>query len=75
MSDLGPPSERFLCAPALRIESHERVSDLKFAQLEAHLSRIEEMMERIEKRLWLAVFGVVAVILSRAVQSLMVALP
>ena len=39
------------------------------------LDRIEAMIERLEKRLWLTVYGVVAVILAQAFQSILVATP
>ena len=38
-------------------------------------SVLEEMLERLEKRLWLAVYGVVAVILAQAFQSILAATP
>jgi hypothetical protein len=63
--------DRFLCAPGLKIEAQERLAALQFAQLEQHLRRIEQAMERLEKRLWLAVYGVVAVILAQGAQSLL----
>ena len=63
--------EAFDCAPALRLEAHERVASLQFDALNARLGRIEMMIERLEKRLWLTVFGVVGVVLAQAAQSLM----
>ena len=39
------------------------------------LDQIEEMMERLERRLWLTVYGVAAVILAQAFQSLLVVAP
>ena len=67
--------EAFDCAPALRLEAHERVSALQHDGLMRRLEKIEEMMERLEKRLWLTVYGVVAVILGQAFQSILVAAP
>ena len=49
----------------MRIEAHERLSDVKFAQVQVQLTRIELLVERLEKRLWLAVYGVVAVVLAQ----------
>ena len=69
MNDL--PVERFQCAPGMRLQAHEQVSAIHFANLNLRLDRIELMMERLEKRLWLAVYGVVAVILAKAVQTFM----
>ena len=48
--------EQFDCAPALRLEAHERVSQLKFDGLASRLDRIEKLIERLERRLWLAVY-------------------
>ena len=73
MSDLTPNNrygfERFDCAPALRLEAHERVSGLQVEGLRDRLARLEVEMERLERRLWLTVYGVVAVILAEAFQS------
>lgn len=67
--------EAFDCAPALRLESHERVAKLQFDGLNRRLEQIEAMIERLERRLWLTVYGVVAVILAQAFQSILVATP
>lgn len=68
-------SEPFACAPALRLEAHERVSKLQFEALNARLDRFEALLERLEKRLWLTVYGVAGVILAEAFQGLMQAAP
>ncbi|MBM1222573.1 hypothetical protein JQU17_20375 [Ponticoccus sp. SC2-23] len=65
----------FACAPGMRIEAHERVSELQFRQMAAQLSRLEQVIERLERRLWLAVYGVAGVILAQAVQSIMAVAP
>jgi hypothetical protein len=67
--------EAFDCAPGLRLEAHERLSALQFATLDARLERIEALIERLERRLWLTVYGVVGVILAQAVQGLLDAVP
>ncbi len=54
-----------------RFEAHERIMALQFGQVERRLERIEGLMERLERRLWLTVYGVVAVILTQAVQSIL----
>lgn len=69
------PFERFECAPGLRLQAHERVSAIHHENMLERLSRIEQMMERMERRLWLTVYGVVAVILAQAVQSFLVVTP
>ncbi|MDP7151327.1 MAG: hypothetical protein QGI08_14355 [Paracoccaceae bacterium] len=63
--------EAFDCAPALRLEAHERVAGLQFEALNKRLERIELMIERLERRLWLTVYGVVGVVLAQAAQSLL----
>ena len=54
-----------------RFETQERIMALQFGQVEKRLERIEALMGALEKRLWVAVYGVVAVILAQAVQSIM----
>ena len=65
----------FACAPALRLEAHERLSRLHIERLEEKLERLEAVLERLEKRLWLAVYGVAGVILAQAFQGLMTVAP
>lgn len=67
--------EAFDCAPALRLESHERVSKLQIEGLNQRLGRLDVAMERLERRLWLAVFGVAGAILAQAFQSILTAVP
>ena len=71
MSEARP----FLCAPGLRIDAQERMAALQFAQLAAQLLKIEATMERLERRLWLTVYGVVGVILAQAAQSILQVTP
>jgi len=67
--DLPP----FDCAPGLRLAAHERLAAVHHENLTRRLDRLEEVMERLERRLWLAVYGVAAVVLGQAFQSLAVA--
>ena len=67
--------ERFACAPGLKLEAHERLMEVHLDNISARLDRLEELMERLEKRLWLTVYGVVAVILATGFQSIMAAIP
>ncbi len=67
--------EPFDCAPALRLEAQEQVTKLQFDSLNRRLDKFEELMERLERRLWLTVYGVVGVILAQAFQSLLNAVP
>ena len=70
MPDDRRPFDTFECAPGLRLQAHERVSQIHHETLCTRLDRLEMMIERLEKRLWLTVYGVVAVILAQAFQSL-----
>ncbi len=70
MSEL-PRQERFTCAPALKLEAHERIAKLQNDALRDRLLRLEAVIERLEKRLWLTVYGVAGVILAEAFQSFM----
>ncbi|AGI68385.1 putative gene transfer agent protein [Octadecabacter antarcticus 307] len=72
---MGNVRETFECGPSLRIEAQERVMALQFKQINIQLGKIELMMERLERRLWLAVYGVVGVVLANAVQSIAVLMP
>ncbi|SDE68001.1 hypothetical protein SAMN05421538_109100 [Paracoccus isoporae] len=54
----------------LRFEAQERVMALQFGAVEKRLERIEALIAGLERRLWMTVYGVVAVILTQAVQSL-----
>ncbi|MGB7271096.1 MAG: hypothetical protein WBC90_16415 [Albidovulum sp.] len=63
--------EPFECAHEHRFEANEKIMALQFETVERRLERIEAMISGVEKRLWMMVFGVVGVILSQAVQSVL----
>ena len=75
MSSPSRLSEAFACAPALRLEAHERVSKLQVEALNARFERLELLIERLEKRLWLTLYGVAGVILAQAFRSIIGAMP
>jgi hypothetical protein len=58
-------------ATAARIDTHEKVIAERWAGLERRLTTIEHMLERLEKRFWLAVYGIVAAVLTRSVLELL----
>lgn len=65
---------RFIDHPGLhehRLETQERIMALQFGQVDKRLERIESLIGLLERRLWMTVYGVVAVILTQAVQSIL----
>ncbi|OIQ44709.1 MAG: hypothetical protein BM558_06820 [Roseobacter sp. MedPE-SW] len=64
------PMPPFDCAPGLRLSAHEKVIQVQLQSLERRQQQLEQLLERLERRLWLTVYGVAAVILMRAFQSL-----
>jgi hypothetical protein len=72
---MGTGGSRFLKEPfevhEQRFEATEKIMELQFGQVEKRLERIETMVEGLERRLWMTVYGVVAVILTQAVQSVL----
>ena len=64
MSEARGGYEPFDCAPALKLEGHERVTQLRFEGISGRLDRIEALIERLERRVWLAVYGVAAAVLA-----------
>ncbi|WP_428925559.1 GTA head formation protein, RCAP_rcc01685 family [Marinibacterium sp. SX1] len=75
MADDRRVFETFECAPGLRLQAHEKVCQIHHDMLCQRLDRIEDMMTRLEKRLWLAVYGVAAAILAQAFQSILSVTP
>ncbi|WP_371743749.1 hypothetical protein [Mangrovicoccus sp. HB161399] len=67
--------EPFQYGPKEFQEAHDKILDMKFAAVDVRLERIEALMERMERRLWLTVYGVVAVILAQAVKTLLMMTP
>lgn len=55
----------FACAPSMRLDVVEQLTEYQFTALNKRLDDIERLMERLERRLWLTVYGVVATVLSQ----------
>jgi hypothetical protein len=66
---------RYLYAPfdaaSARIDANERVQEERWQALSFRLEGIETALERLERRLWLAVFGMVSVVLAQGLQELL----
>jgi len=65
---------RYLYAPFdaanARIDANERVLEERWQALTFRLEGIEGAISRLERRLWLAVFGVVSVVLAQGINEL-----
>ncbi len=57
-------------ATAARVEANERVAEERWAGLEFRLKQIEGTLERVERRIWFAVYGVAAFLLAQGVELL-----
>ncbi|MFM7335782.1 MAG: hypothetical protein ACKO1H_15490 [Tabrizicola sp.] len=53
-----------------RIEANERVMDERWSALEFRLGQIDSTLERLEKRIWLGVYGVAAFLLAQGAEAL-----
>jgi hypothetical protein len=58
-----------LSLAAARIEANERVAEERWAALDYRLGRIEAALERLEKRIWLGVYGVAAFLLTQMAEA------
>jgi len=75
VTELRSRHESFSCAPGLRLDAHERMSKLQFDAMADRFNRLEALMERLERRLWLTVYGVTGAILADVIQGFANAAP
>ena len=65
---------RFLYEPfdvaSARIDVNERIAEERWSQLERRLLHIEVMLDRLEKRIWVAVYGAASLIMADIAYSL-----
>jgi DNA anti-recombination protein RmuC len=74
MPKRGSGGSRFLYEPfeaAARLETHAQVINERWRSLERRLGTIETSLERLERRLWLAVYGLAGFVLVRGVLTLL----
>ncbi|QYK39918.1 MAG: hypothetical protein KF887_10585 [Paracoccaceae bacterium] len=57
-------------AAQARIEANERVAEERWGALEYRLAQIEGTLERLERRIWLGVYGVAAFLLTQGAEAL-----
>lgn len=60
-------------AAAARIEANERVAEERWTGLEYRLGQIEGSLDRLEKRIWVGVYGVAAFLLAQVAETLLAA--
>ena len=70
MDDAFPAYSRFECSPGLKLAAHEKVCQIQHENIIKELGQMEEAISRLEKRLWMAVYGVVGAILAQTFQSI-----
>ncbi|MEF3046607.1 GTA head formation protein, RCAP_rcc01685 family [Pseudotabrizicola sp. L79] len=75
MSARRPPGgSRFLYdsfdAAQARIEANERVAEERWAALDFRLAQIDAVLERLERRIWLGVYGVAAFLLAQGAEAI-----
>jgi hypothetical protein len=58
-------------AAAARIEANERVAEERWTALDWRLAQIDAVLERLEKRIWLGVYGVAAFLLAQMAEALL----
>lgn len=77
MTKPGGGGSRFLYdsfdAAHARIEANERVAEERWSGLEYRLGRIEGALERLEKRIWLGVYGVATFLLAQGAEAVLTA--
>ena len=56
-------------AATARIEANERVAAERWAGLEYRLGLIEVTLERLEKRIWIGVYGVAAFLMAQMAET------
>ncbi len=73
-SDAAQAGSRFLYdsfdVAHARIEANERVAEERWAGLDYRLGQIDAALERLEKRIWLGVYGVAAFLLAQMAVAL-----
>jgi hypothetical protein len=61
--------EPFEFASIHQVEAHERIVETQLHSVERHFARLEAAVERLEKRLWMAVYGVAAMVLAEIARA------
>jgi hypothetical protein len=71
----APGGSRYLYdsfdAAAARIEANERVAEERWLALDRRLGQIDAVLERLERRIWLGVYGVAAFLLAQGAEAIL----
>jgi hypothetical protein len=70
---MGSDYDTFQCAPGLKLEAHERLSETHRANQMDRIHRLEVNLDRVERRLWLALFGICILVLAGILQAFLIA--
>jgi hypothetical protein len=60
-------------AASARIDANERVAQERWAALEFRLAQIDEALERLERRIWVGVYGVACFLLTQMAEVVIAA--
>ncbi|WP_050522645.1 GTA head formation protein, RCAP_rcc01685 family [Pseudorhodobacter wandonensis] len=58
-------------AAQARIDANERVAEERWSGLEYRLGQIEGTLDRLERRIWLGVYGVAAFLLAQGAEAVL----
>jgi hypothetical protein len=58
-------------AASARIEANERVMAERWTALDFRLGQIDAALDRLEKRIWVGVYGVAAYLLAQGAEAIM----
>ena len=58
-------------AAQARIEANERVMEARWSALDFRLAQIDAALERLERRIWLGVYGALAFLLAQGAEALL----
>lgn len=58
-------------AAQARIDANERVAEERWSGLAYRLGQIESTLERLERRIWLGVYGVAAFLLAQGAEAVL----
>ena len=58
-------------AAQARIDANERVAEERWAALDFRLAQIDAALERLERRLWLGVYGALAFLLAQGAEAIL----